>query len=742
MERMMPSIILFATLLFPFLGFGGSAESLTLKAKTLEIEFDLASKGGIASLKSGELEVVSPDWEAPTLFRIAYVQGRRAMEYRSLDFDEFEYDMLPSGVRFRHAGLKGQSIEVISTIESEGDYIGFTSEVRCGPETVCAHLLYPYVSGHRSLSGDPDKDVYLLPNASGEIHQNPVEELRRSRRPMLAILGYPGAQGVQFHALYHDKAGLVMYAADADCNPKQFNLHFDKSTDSAGWTVLHHFDETPGFTFRQDYEVRIQACGPSWYDAADVYAEWSRKQWWMEKKVDFPRWILDMPVLATVHDNENWTRVLPSWIVEHQPEMNELLGNRPVVHQFQRWEHYGMWIAPDSFPPIGGEEAMIEASKKARSWGNHLKHLFSSGQYWLHRDITDKYFEEHIKNMAIMPRGRQDRKALVGQQGQLGEFVLTCPSSDEYHEKLAHLVSKLCDYQHDFISMDIWPAGQPRTCHNPRHDHPPGCGKWYVDGNITLLNRLHGIVYDRQPKAIFGGEHMAEPYMPWMHVVLMRSAMAPLDPTNKHVTRIPMYDYIYGDQVILWGGYATTRMSSCRAELSIQFVRGKLLHVTDKWSPRFFSVESRGGSGEQPRKISLREGITLGDDAARAADLAFAAKANDIQQGPFNPYFARGRVWRFPKCFAKSADESKWREVPIYSQDPAVGALLHPEGDRVLWLLGNGWEKKTTVRLQPVAHKSIVQSTLSNKPTTVELGGTQYVEVALEPLELGAIEWK
>jgi hypothetical protein len=236
---------------------------------------------------------------------------------------------------------------------------------------------------------------------------------------------------------------------------------------------------------------------------------------------------------------------------------------------------------------------------------------------------------------------------------------------------------------------------------------------------------------------------MAEPYMPWMHVALMRSAMAPLDPANKHLTRIPMYDYIYGDQVILWGSYATTRIPSCRAELSIQFVRGKLLHVTDKWSPRFFSRESTNrGSDDEPRRITLTKGIKLGDDAARAADLAFAAKANDIQQGPFNPYFARGRVWRFPQSFAKSDDESSWRKLPIYAQDPAVGALRHPENDNILWVLGNGWEKRTTVRLRPLKHKSIARTTLTNKPGTVDFQGEEYVELVLEPLELGVIEWK
>ncbi len=129
MERVLFSVIFFAALTLPVLGFGGEAESFTLKAGGLQIEFDLARKGGITSLRNGEVDVVAPGWEAPTLFRIAYVQRQRVMEYRSLDFDRFEYEKLPLGIRFHHTGLKDQEIEVISTVESKGDYISFTSEV-------------------------------------------------------------------------------------------------------------------------------------------------------------------------------------------------------------------------------------------------------------------------------------------------------------------------------------------------------------------------------------------------------------------------------------------------------------------------------------------------------------------------------------------------------------------------------------------------------------------------------------
>ena len=63
-------------------------------------------------------------------------------------------------------------------------------------------------------------------------------------------------------------------------------------------------------------------------------------------------------------------------------------------------------------------------------------------------------------------------------------FVYICPTWEGYQAKLEHLVRKLADYHHDFISMDIGPLGQPRSCHNSSHDHLRGLG--FGTSNITV----------------------------------------------------------------------------------------------------------------------------------------------------------------------------------------------------------------------------------------------------------------
>jgi hypothetical protein len=362
-------------------------EHLALEAGTLRATFDLANQGNIISLRSEGIEIVSNPQKA-LLFRIGLVRGSQVRYYTNQDFEQFEVEQTANSARFVFGRLAGRDLKVTVGIQRKGVALDFRINAQCGPQTVCSDLLFPCIGGFESLSGNPQDDRYVLPQLTGQLLLNPTQQLRQGRKQKLGSEGYPGTQGLQFHALYNQHGGIVMFTPDSDCMPKEFNLGRDNQGDSLTWYVEHYCDETPDSAFKPEYPVRMQACGPSWYDAADIYAAWGRKQWWM------------------------------------------------------------------------------------------------------HKDITDDVFEEYIRPMAALPRGAATRRQLEKQFPRLGKYVYMCPTAEGYHAKLVRLVRKLTDYHHDFISMDIWPLGQPRTCHNSAHDHPPGLGKWYVDANIELIKRL------------------------------------------------------------------------------------------------------------------------------------------------------------------------------------------------------------------------------------------------------------
>jgi len=313
-------------------------QHLRLDAGSLRTTFDLANQGNIVSLGSEGIEVVSKPQEA-LLFKIGLVRGGRVRYYSNQDFEKVEAEPTDGGVRLVFGQLADRDIRVTVEVQAGNAALDFRIKVQCGPQTVCSDLLFPCIRGFESLSGNPQDDRYVLPQLTGQLHLNPAEQLRQARKQKLGSEGYPGTQGLQFHALYNDRGGIIMFTPDSDCLPKEFNLGRDDEGDSLNWYVKHYCDETPGLTFEPGYPVRIQACGPSWYDAADIYAAWGRKQWWMEKQIPRRSWLDAMPVVANAHDNEHCSRMLPSWYAEHQPQVNALMGNRPLINDLGQWEH-------------------------------------------------------------------------------------------------------------------------------------------------------------------------------------------------------------------------------------------------------------------------------------------------------------------------------------------------------------------------------------------------------------------
>ena len=207
--------------------------------------------------------------------------------------------------------------------------------------------------------------------------------------------------------------------------------------------------------------------------------------------------------------------------------------------------------------------------------------------------------------------------------------------------------------------------------------------------------------------------------------------------------RIPLFDYVYGDQVIEWGGQAMSQIAQCKQALALQFVRGNLINISDKYEAKFVDFQAmRLDPNRQPGDsippIKLR--VKLAPPELRRENYAFAAKANDIQRGRFNTYFSRGRSGRFPDV--RVEDNGKWRKLEIYSGIPAVGVLRHPTEPSLLWIFGNSSDEKQRLRLTPVADRSIHDSMLKNEISNLVDDRRAMVEVVLKPHELAVVEWK
>jgi hypothetical protein len=134
--------------------------------------------------------------------------------------------------------------------------------------------------------------------------------------------------------------------------------------------------------------------------------------------------------------------------------------------------------------------------------------------------------------------------------------------------------------------------------------------------------------------------------------------------------------------------------------------------------------------------------IRLGGPEVRRQNFLFAARANDVQRGEFNPYFSRGRPGRFPKAYAAGGEPGNWRDVKLYDTHPAIGALRHPTEQSLLWVCVNGKDQALRVRLQRPHNMSLARAKHEQPVNDLEWEGTSYIEINLQPREIALLEWE
>jgi hypothetical protein len=108
---------------------------------------------------------------------------------------------------------------------------------------------------------------------------------------------YPGLTFAQFLAYHNDRAGIYMSCQDSSGAIKLIKPVHHGSGIRLG---MSHVGDWPANGERElGYNVALRTFTGDWYDAAELYREWSLKQRWAEKPLhkrdDVPSWLLDSP---------------------------------------------------------------------------------------------------------------------------------------------------------------------------------------------------------------------------------------------------------------------------------------------------------------------------------------------------------------------------------------------------------------------------------------------------------------
>ena len=128
-----------------------------------------------------------------------------------------------------------------------------------------------------------------------------------------------------------------------------------------------------------EYDVVLGSFQGDWYDAADLYRDWTLRQTWATPLLngrDVPAWVLGFTGVchgssARLHGSRSaWRSKRFSPTRNACPRSSNCSASGSALAVIlMAWERGGPWVYPDCFPPAGGDEAMRRFGESVRDAG-------------------------------------------------------------------------------------------------------------------------------------------------------------------------------------------------------------------------------------------------------------------------------------------------------------------------------------------------------------------------------------
>ncbi len=330
-----------------------------------------------------------------------------------------------------------------------------------------------------------------------------------------------------------------------------------------------------------EYDVVLRSFkGSDWYDAAEIYRDWSLKQHWAEKplhqRTDVPKWLLDSPphIIVRIQGQldigpaDPNAEFLPYRKVIPLLESVSRSVNSAVVPVIMSWERPGPWIYPDCFPPAGGEESLREFTQMARERGWHIGSFCNGtrwvvGHYWSGYDGR-KYFREHNGARTVCRTHSQQMWPEGWDQSWRPSYP-TCMAVPETREIALKFMRTLTDCGLDWVQFfDQNVGGATFPCYSKQHGHPAMPAKWMTTGMREILDSFHEVAGQLRSKSnrelVLSVEQAPNEFvMPHFQICDIRVVPpgdrgAPETGAGLH-DFVPLYHFLYHEFIVIQGGF-------------------------------------------------------------------------------------------------------------------------------------------------------------------------------------------
>ena len=555
--------------------------------------YKLESKHDLLSFERDTMRLVSyrsksaPDQEFISfsdkhpLFEIGYLDDRK--RYRTLNSikaSAIDVKCLGDGLRAEYC-FAGPDLKVICEARggSGEPHVTWNVTVENAGGLRIIDVRYPFVVLRYSLDGKPGTESVTLPHGygsgqllTGDLRYTPDLLSQRLRPDSYKVWEfcpregdcshYPGMQYAQYMAYYNDRAGFYLACDDTEANVKRFlALHREPGMRFG----VSHVGDWPAGSRTLEYNIITTTFNGDWYDAADIYKEWSVKQRWfvpLKEKKNVPQWLLDSPAYITIRsggylDCGDVTAVPEFLPYEKCIPLLEIISkkvNAPVAAIMMGWERAGAWVYPDAFPPLGGEESMknFMAELQKRGWHGGC---FSSGTRYAFDHCWNGYDGYDYLDEIDAYKGISE--TATGELWQenwdtwLRSSYAACIGSDKGRSTSLEMVGKLVDLGMESLQyLDQNNGSSTFPCFSDKHGHAPAPGKWMYESMKRLVTEMQSISIDKGIDTVI---HSAESGLNETCLPFFQETELRIYPEGYGSNTIPLYQYLFHECIVLQG---------------------------------------------------------------------------------------------------------------------------------------------------------------------------------------------
>jgi len=616
---------------------------------------------------------------------------------------------------------------------------------------------FPFIVVPYHLAGGPGTESLLRPYWTGRLLKAPKPQDLEPDNPHTwqfhpengDFNHYPGLTFGQFLAYFNDRAGIFVSCRDSSGAIKLIKPTHRGSGIRLG---MAHVGDWPRNGKRQlDYDVVVQTFTGDWYDAAELYRQWSLKQPWakapLHQRKDTPDWLLDSPphIIVRIQGILDEGPTAPNREFLPYPKIIPLLAKiadqieAPLVPVIMSWERPGPWIYPESLPPVGGANSLTEFTKLARERGWHVG-TFCNGTRWVtHHHWSGYDGVEYLEQQG----GKKSLCRTHDQQFWRESWDQTwrpshpaCLGVPMTREIAIDFVEQVVGYGLDWIQfLDQNVGCSTFPCYASDHGHPAAPGKWMTRGMQELLDSFHRLVQETEQQS-HGKRKIAisvetppnEYFLPNFDLCDVR--VIPLGHTRTEREFIPLYHFLYHEFIVIQGGFGSApEPYHMPIRNSYNLVVGQIPGGVLTGDGRLLNKDTFNWAPWEPP-------IGNNDDS-----LTVLRRTTALRRGKAKDFLVYGRMQR--PADVSGIKTIRWQWGGRDHQIPAVfhSAWKSPQG-RLGIVLANWTTEPQTVSVvdSRLNHQAVVSISSKELKSRVSLADHTDLKVSLPPLSCALVE--